>query len=177
MNTHRSWHVLTNNRLRSLPPPQQFTSLAFAYLESAQHLCAGLADSPGSSTFEKGAVILYLSAHAVELFLKGAILRKVPSERFAHDLEHIYNRYRALFPAQRFALTSMPFTTEFPGMSKEEIIKAQREQPNPSELFRYTVDKTGEPWKAALGFEANSFLKTLLTLHADFRRIMDEHDA
>ena len=177
MNTARSWHMLTNNRLRSLPPPQQFASLAVAYLESAQRLCDDLADSPGSSTFERGAVVLYLSAHAVELFLKGAILRKAPSEHFAHDLEHIYNRYRALFPAKRFALTSMPFASEFPGMSSQEIAEAKREQPDPSELFRYTVDKTGEPWEAALGFEASSFSKALLRLHADFKRITHEQDA
>lgn len=177
MNTARSWHMLTNNRLRSLQPPQQFASLALAYLESAQRLCDGLADNPSSGTFEKGAVVLYLSAHAVELFLKGAILRKAPHEHFAHDLEHIYNRYRALFPAKRFALTSMPFTTEFPGLSKQEILEVKREQPDPSELFRYTVDKTGEPWQTALGFEASSFSRVLLTLHADFMRITDEHDA
>lgn len=174
MNTTRSWHMLTNNRLRNLPPPQQFSSLAFAYLESAQRLCDDLADNPGSGTFERGAVVLYLSAHSVELFLKGAILRKAPNEHFAHDLEHIYNRYKALFPAKRFALTSMPFTTEFPGMSQRELVEAKREQPDPSELFRYTIDKSGEPWQAALGFEASSFSGVLLTLHADFRRITDE---
>lgn len=120
---------------------------------------------------------MFLSAHAVELFLKGGILRKAPNEHFAHDLEHIYNRYRALFPAKRFALTSMPFATEFPGMSKQEVVEVKREQPDPSELFRYTVDKTGEPWQAALGFEASSFSRALRALHADFMRISNEHDA
>jgi hypothetical protein len=177
MNTPRSWHLLTNNELRGLPPPKQFVALAFAYLESAQQLCDGLADDPNNGTFERGAVVLFLSAHAVELFLKGAILRKAPNERFAHDLEHIYNRYAALFPGKRFTLTDMPFATEFPGMSKAEIAEAKREQPDPSEIFRYTVDKTGKPWEAALGFEASSFSRALVNLHADFRRLMAEYDA
>ena len=130
MNTTRSWHMLTNSRLLSLPPPQQLESLALAYLESAQSLCDALADDPKDATFEKGAVVLYLSAHAVELFLKAAILRKTPSETFAHDLEHIYNRYRALFPAKRFAFTSMPFSSEYPGMTKQEIAEVKRENPD-----------------------------------------------
>ena len=35
------------------------------------------------------------ASHAVELFLKGAILRKAPDERFSHGLEHLQNRYKA----------------------------------------------------------------------------------
>lgn len=177
MNPPRSWHMLTNNQLRGLPPPQQLVSLANAYLESARSLCDTIADNLDSATFEKGAVILYLSAHAVELFLKGAILRKAPNESFAHDLEHIYNRYSALFPAKRFAFTSMPFSTEYFGMSKKEIAEVKRVQPDPSELYRYTTNKIGEPWQAALGFEASSFAMALAELHADFIRISGEHDA
>ena len=169
--------MLTNNELRRLPLPRQFESLAFAYLESAQNLCDVLADNRESATFEKGAVVLYLSAHAVELFLKSAILRKAPNESFAHDLEHIYNRYRALFPAKRFEFTSMPFTTEYPGMSTQEIAEVKRVQPDPSELYRYTINKTGEPWQAALGIEASSFARSLAALHADFSRVSGEHDA
>jgi hypothetical protein len=32
MNTIRSWHMVTNSRLLSVPPPQQLESLALAYL-------------------------------------------------------------------------------------------------------------------------------------------------
>ena len=177
MNTPYSWHMLTNSHLRCLSPPQQMESLALAYLESAQSLCETLAGNPQSASFEKGSVVLYLSAHAVELFLKGAILRKAPNEAFAHDLQHIYNRYRALFPAKRFELTNMPFTSEYPGMTKQEIAEAKCEQRDASELYRYTMNKAGEPWEAALGFEAGSFTRSLATLHADFRRISAEHDA
>ena len=177
MNTPRRWNLLTNARLSSLAPAKQFDSLAFAYLDSAQALCDALADSPNEATFEKGKVVLYLAAHAIELYLKGAILRKAPEERFAHDLEHIHNRYRALYPAQRFALTTMPFTTEYPGMTKQEIAEAKREQPDPSELYRYPVDKTGEPWETALGFDAGSYSRALSTLRADCVRILAEHDA
>ena len=120
---------------------------------------------------------MYLSAHAVELFLKGAILRKAPDEQFTHDLEHIYNRYKALFPAKRFALTNMPFTTEYPGVNSQVIAAIKREQPDPSELYRYPVSTTGEPWDRAFGFEAGSYARDLATLNADFIRIATEHEA
>ena len=169
--------MLTNSQLRSLPHPKQLESLAMAYLESAQSLCDALADNPQSASFEKGAVVLYLAAHAVELFLKGSILRKAPNESLGHDLEHIHSRYKALFPAKRFGFSNMLFTTEYPGMTSREIAAVKRQQPDPSELYRYTMSKTGEPWKAAIGFEASSFSRSLATLHADFRRISAEHDA
>lgn len=177
LNTPRRWNLLTNASLSSLEPAKQFTSLAFAYLESAQTLCDALADSPSEATFEKGAAVLYLVAHAIELFLKGAIFRRAPQERLAHDLEHIHNRYRALFPANRFALAALPFSTEYPGMTKQEIAEAKREQPDPNELYRYPVDKSGEPWEAALGFEAGSYSRALFKLRADFVRILAELDA
>ena len=145
MNTPHPWHLLTNNQLRLRLPPQQFASLAFAYLDSAQDLCNYLANNRESATFERGAEVLYLSAHAIELFLKGAIIRKVPTELFGHDLEHIYSRYKALFPAKRFAFTSMPFTTEYLGMSKLKTSEVKRKQPDPGEIYRYAMDKTGEP--------------------------------
>jgi hypothetical protein len=170
------WHLLTNSKLRSLSPPRQLESLALAYLESAETLCDLIAKSPTHATYEKGTVVLYLAAHAIELFLKGAILRKAPNERFAHDLEHIHNRYRALFPAQRFALTGLPFANEYPGLSKQEIAELKREQPDPSEIYRYPLDKSGEPWDAALAFEAGSYLKVLSTLRADFQRILEAHE-
>ncbi|SHE64686.1 hypothetical protein SAMN02745117_00607 [Lampropedia hyalina DSM 16112] len=168
--------MLTNSHLLSLSPSKQFEALALAYLESAQSLCDDLAEDPYGATFEKGAVVLYLSAHAVELFLKGRILRKAPNESFTHDIQHIYSRYKTLFPAKRFAFTDMPFTTEYPGMTKKEIAEVKREQPDPSELYRYAMNKAGDPWQAALGFEASSFSRSLATLHTDFRRISAEHD-
>jgi hypothetical protein len=176
MNTQYPWKVLTNCKLRSLPPAQQLESLAFAYLDSADALCKSLADPQNEATFEKGAVVLYLAAHAIELFLKGAIRRKAPKERFAHDIEHIHNRYRALFPEKRSVFQSGLFSTEYLGMTNQEIAEAKREQPVPSVLFRYPIDKTGEPWEAALGFEARSYLGELATLRADFCRILAAHD-
>lgn len=168
-------NFLTCNLVRSLQPPEQFAAYALAYLDSAQRLCTTLAVSHKRATFERGAVVLYLTAHAVELFLKGAILRKAPTERFSHDLEHLHNRYVALYPARRFWLTKEPFKTEYFGMDKAEIAKAKQCQPAVDQLYRYPEDKSGKPWIALLGFEASSYAKELTVLRADFERLLSEY--
>ncbi len=175
MDNATHWNLLTSDQLRALQPAEQFTKLAEAFLDSAQHLCNDLVTRPEGATYERGSVVLYLAAHAVELFLKGAISRKAPKECFAHDLEHIHKRYRALYPAKRFAMTEMPFRSEFPqGMSAAEIAKLKQGQPDPSELFRYPLNKSSEPWHGVHGFEAGSFSTVLATLRADFTRILAE---
>ena len=61
-------------------------------------------------------------------------------------------------------------------MSKKEIAEVKRKTPDPSEMYRYPLSKTGEPWEAALGFEASTFSRSLSVLHGDFARISAEHD-
>ena len=63
-------------------------------------------------TYAHGAVILSLTFHGCELFLKAAILQKVPTEQFSgntgHNLEHLSKRYANLFPGKAWAL-DLPF--------------------------------------------------------------------
>ena len=165
-------NLLTRNLVRSLQPPEQFAAYALAYLDSAQRLCTTLAVSHKKATFERGAVVLYLTAHAVELFLKGAILRKAPKEHFSHDLEHLHNRYKALYPETRFRFSKVPFKTEYLGMNKAENASTKQSQPAVDQLYRYPEDKKGKPWIALLGFEASGYSKELTVLRADFERLL-----
>jgi len=86
MNSEK-FNLLTTEHLASLAPCDQYAAYASAYLQSAQILCATLVRSHQEATYEKGNVALYLAAHAIELFLKGAIMRKAPDEKLGHDLE------------------------------------------------------------------------------------------
>lgn len=176
MATPQNNNLLTNAKLRSSSPENQFASLAFAYLDSARQLCDSLARAPADATFERSTVVLYLSAHAVELFLKGAIIRKSPLEHFGHNLEQIYNRYRALFPAARFQLSNMPFGSEYVGLTSQEIAEVKREQPDASEQYRYPVNRAGAPWDAAIGFDTFSYCVTLFNMRTDFEKIIAELD-
>lgn len=176
MATTPHWNLLTCNKVRALPPADQFASFAIAYLDSAQRLCNVLARSPKKATFQRGAVVLYLSSHALELFLKGAILRKAPNERFNHDLVHLYNRYKVLFPSRRFAFTKQRFETKYLGMTTTQIAQAKVDKPHIGELYRYPKDKAGKSWKALLGFEATTYAKDLAVLRKDFERLLVAYD-
>lgn len=86
--------------LQCMPIPEQLFAFSDAYLQSADILCATLCNSVDRATYAHGAVIMSLTFHALELFLKAAILQKAPMEvfggRMGHDLDHLYKRYSDL---------------------------------------------------------------------------------
>ena len=169
------WNLLGSHKVDGLPPHAQFAAYAEAYLDSAERLCRVLARSHKQATFERGVVVLFMASHAFELFLKGAILRRSPNERFGHDLDHLHKRYKALFSAKRFHLPN-PFQTSYGSLSKKEISAAKVQQPDNSELFRYPRDKKYQSWGGVHGFEATSFLGVLSAVRADFTRVLHTLD-
>jgi HEPN domain-containing protein len=157
--------------------PEQFSAYAIAYLDAAERLCQLLARSYRKATYERGAVVLFLAAHAVELFLKGAIVRRKPNERFSHDLGHLVRRYHALYSAKRFRL-EIPFTTELTA-TKLSLTKRNAKRPTapPGELYRYPIDKQYEPWRGAYGIEANSLARELTKLRLRFEELLNVYDS
>lgn len=170
----RNWNLLMPDPAESADLPGQYFALALAYLDSAKRLCELLARSYRTATYERGAVVLFLAAHAVELYLKGAILRAAPNETFSHDLEHLHNRYKVLYPAKRFKFVNV-FRVEYPEMSAAERAEAKKASPPVDQLHRYPADKKNNPWPGLYAFEANSFLEDLRHLNTEFRRLMREH--
>ena len=86
--------ILASWQLNSMSVPQQFIAFADAYLDSAERLCKVLKISTRKANYERGAVVLYLTFHSVELFLNAAILAKSPNEKLHHNKEHYNNEYR-----------------------------------------------------------------------------------
>lgn len=171
----KHWNLLLSDRLNSLNPSDQYAAYSMAYLDSAERLCGLLSRSYRSATYERGTVVLYLAMHAVELFLKGAILRKAPHERLVHhNLERIYNRYKELYPAKRYHF-DMGFTKNYSGMSKKEIQTARQYSPPIDQLFRYPQDKNSTPWPSLYAFEANSFLAELESLRMRFMQLLETY--
>jgi HEPN domain-containing protein len=171
----RKWNLLYSEHLAAKPPAEQFAAYAFAYIDSAERLCRTLARSHRSATYERGTVVLFLAQHAIELFLKGAILRKSPVEKPTHNLEALYARYRKLYPAKWFDF-SLAFTTNYAGMSKSEIAASRKTQPPIDQLFRYPREKSGVPWPGLYAFEANSFNIELQQIRAAFERLLHEYE-
>lgn len=91
--------------------PLQFVAFTDAYLDSAAHLCKMLKRSSRKSSYPRGTVVLFLTFHAVELFLKAAILQKSPNEGLHHNVEHLVNRYLSLYPGKKYAF-DIPFKIE-----------------------------------------------------------------
>ena len=159
-------HFSETQDLRS---SRQFLAFSDAYLTSASTLCRSLAENPSHSTYPKGAVVMSLTFHGVELFLKAAILEKNPDELFSgvggHDLDHLGKRYANLYPGKKFAF-EIPFRNEMveivnpdPRIVGElEALIAQQKLTTPTDqLHRYPRSTTGEPWAGLYAFEASSF--------------------
>ncbi|QBQ53076.1 hypothetical protein [Nitrosococcus wardiae] len=166
--------MITYEDIRSLSAPERFFTYAEAYLGAANAMCQQMVQDPASGKWSNAAVVLMLAAHAVELFLKGAILARETlniSWNRGHNLHELAADYRSHFPEPSFNW-DIPFQGEFPvGFSEAEIDAFRKEIPAPSILYRYPVQKGGDEWQGLYGFEANSFLLLLIELKHDFIRI------
>ena len=98
-----TWRMVSESDLASLSIPLRFLSRSDAYLDSASRLCTVLKRSPKKSNYDRGSVVLFLTRHAIELFLKGAILERKPNEKLGnHDIEVLSRRYKKLYPGMKY---------------------------------------------------------------------------
>ena len=172
------WNLLVPAPRGSLSEHEESFEYAAAYLDSAIRLCGVLARSYRRATYARGAVVMYLAAHAVELFLKAAILKKRADLRLGHhDFEQLNSTYSGLYPEKRFRFTRTPFDVQYLGMTKAEAREAKKTAPSADQLYRYPADKQGKPWNAAVGIEPKSCLKWLRELEEDFARLRAAYDA
>jgi hypothetical protein len=173
----RKTNLLTCAEVRSKRPAIQFAAYAQAYLDAAQRLCSSLTRSSRKATFERGFVVLYLMAHSVELFLKGAILRKASSDSLlsTHNLVALENRYKKLYPKKRFHFV-VPFHTDYALLSPAQQKLAKASRTPIDQLYRYPQDQSGKVWPGVFAFEANSCLKDIVALRSDYERLLVEYD-
>ena len=180
------WHLVSDDEVTSLQIPEQFLAFADAYLEAAIRLCHTLAEENSETTYTQGAVVLFLALQATELFLKGAILRKDPGSSLAssHKIVPLINRYRKLYPAKKFAFSSL-FIADEPDLSgvDAEIVRQYQEEKrehdkrNPEDQrYRYPRNRWNEPWAGSSGFEANLFLRDLQQFKGEFDAIVTAID-
>ena len=78
--------------------PQRFVLYARAYLDAALVLCEHMIAHEAQRTWPNATVVLMLTAHSVELFLKGAILsRDVNAKVSDHRIDLLSSKYEALY--------------------------------------------------------------------------------
>lgn len=176
------WHMLHFSDLQLKSVPEQLFLFADANIESADTLCANLCADTDRATYAHGAVIQSLAFHSLELFLKGAILLKVPTEQFCgrsgHDLDQLAQRYANLYPGNDFSFDipfrQLPDTHGMDPRIAQEIVTYAREQNQKTpvdQLHRYPINQQGKSWNTVLGFEPNSFHCTIQKLKCEFARI------
>ncbi|MBW2569261.1 MAG: hypothetical protein JRE47_07785 [Deltaproteobacteria bacterium] len=180
-----NYRMVHFSEIESLRASLQFLAFSEAYLYSAAHLCAALAASPTESSYPRGAVVLSLSFHGIELFLKAAILEKVLDEQFCgkagHDLEFLGKRYANLYPGKKFSF-EIPFGTEEielvnpdPRVIEElNLFMAEHKRATPADqLNRYPRDIEGKPWYGIYAFEPNTFAAVIAKAQQDMTRLKE----
>ena len=162
--------MIVDSEIRHLSVPARFFAYAWAYRNAAAALCLEMVDRE-YRTWPNATVVLLLAAHAVELFLKGAILSRDPTaDVWHHRIDALSREYAKRFPQASFSW-DIPFKTDYLGMTEAQIEEAEKTTLVPSVLYRYPVSKGGEDWKTAIGFIPIEFVPILDGLKADFARL------
>lgn len=163
--------MIGNWEIAHVSEPQKYVLYAHAYLHSAVVSCEDMAAHDSHRTWPNAAVVLMLSAHSVELFLKGAVLRRDnDAEVHGHRIDLLTDKYRELYAEPGFEF-DVPFRTEYLSFSEEEIQALKKTEPVPSIVFRYPVMKHGVEWQGVHAFEADGFLRILSYLRSAYERI------
>lgn len=164
--------MLVDSDLLELGVPDRYFSYAEAYGGGAQSITEKMLAIESESNWANAAVVLMLSAHSVELFLKGAIFKNDPSAKVGHhNIEELYESYCKIYTDKKFDF-DMPFKTEHLGMSETEIEALKKSKPpTPSVLYRYPTASGNKEWEGAYGFEEISFLPVIEQLLKDIVRL------
>lgn len=165
------FEMIVDSEIRHLSVPKRFAVYARAYRSAAAALCQQMVQDESAHNWPNSAVVLMLAAHAVELFLKGAIHYRDPNANVEHHrIDALAKEYTKRFPESLFAW-DIPFKVEYLGLTETEIKAVERTTPAPSILYRYPVAQGKREWNGALGFVPSTFLPVLERMQHDFERI------
>lgn len=168
------WNLATDNDIRHLPVYEQLFAFAYAYMSAAHVLCAKAIERAEDRDWSAGAVVLMNASHAVELFLKAALLKRDESIdvwRFGHDIATLAEEYEKQYPEPECGW-DIPFRQLQPDGLSAVQLKIYRDGVAPPSIeFRYPVTKQGQSWITLHGFEPHSFARDLKRIEEDFDRI------
>lgn len=163
-----SYRLITDSEIRDLPAAEQFFQYADAYLRAAINQCDIVALPPAHGRWPDATVALLLAAHAVELFLKAAILLRTPNVDPAgagHDISELNRTFRKLYPEPEFAW-EFPFSAVDLDQDVPKAIAYERSMQ--SMVYRYPLRRKKEPWHQISALEPSTFKGDLLDLQQKF---------
>jgi HEPN domain-containing protein len=157
--------MTTDDRIRSresdwYPPIDHLFRLSQAYLDCSNRLFHSLHASELPRTFDHVRAASFLFEHALELFLKGAIMSATGKQTFGHNLHDLYARFLAQY-GDRFTFES-------------EIERFTELDPNSTraEYSRYPFDKDGEDWVQGNSVSLQRAIVQTDALKRDFNRVI-----
>jgi hypothetical protein len=168
-----TYKLITDNQIRDLPVPEQYFQYADAYLRAAIRQCEFLAELPLRGPWPDATVALFLAAHAIELFLKAAILLREPGTDPAtagHDISKLTRKFRELFPEPEFDW-EVPFSAEDADQDVPPTIKSERAMQ--SMVLRYPLNKKQVPWSQLSAMEPTTFKRDLLGWQEKFAQLQN----
>lgn len=152
---------------------EQFLALSEAYLQAAEYVICREIDSDTLPDAIASAC-MFNSRLAVELFLKGMIVSRSPSEKCnTHVLEKLREIYNRLFPDYDFRW-DIPFTVQVAGgdaCQRAEAAKLALAVRPLDQVFRYPTDNKGMEWDMVKNVSVHWMKKLLENIRLDMKRI------
>ena len=137
---------IDSSLFKQLPAHERLYQLAQAYLHSATILCEAGGEAPEDLDWPQASVCYFCSHLATELFLKACILciGKNPI-KLSHEIADLFCRYREMLPGKEFEFLTPWFLSArdlAESLGHEALQGVDR---TPDQLFRYSMDKGGNP--------------------------------
>lgn len=153
----------------------RFIAYARAYLQASRVMCKGMTKDSPNSTWPFAAATMFLATHAVELFLKGMILLRDPSQvKKHHELSEFKKSYDQLFPEPELGWDLL-FKAKYLGFLEDTDTKLLNGGSYiPSILNRYPIDGPGVEWQGTQSFQPKHFLQEIDLTEKTFNRIEEE---
>jgi len=124
-------------------PGERTLWLALGYMEGAALLAKELVEDNFSRQYRSSRVVLYLTHHAIELFLKGALMEMGIQPQAHHRITELHTDYKQAYAGGEFDL-SIPFELPVP---ETEALFPEIALPSPKSLndeaFRYATARNG----------------------------------
>ena len=152
--------ILTDAKLRQLELHDQLLAYADAYLAASKALCERTLEADRQVEWTDGSIVLWNAVHAIELFLKGVLLKRDPNtfaSNFQHNISDLAKEYEARFTEAEFAW-DIPFQRGMPeGLSADGAKKFKYGTNHPSIELRYPWSRRGKPGLPSMATARNCF--------------------
>lgn len=161
-----------------LSEADQYFALARGYLDGSSVLCRALLDDAYAEQYSHTRVILYLCRHAVELFLKGAILKASGQQaKKSHNIVTLLDEYECLLPDQQFRFKTPFDLSTLPPIERTQYTAelhafTGRYNATHDQRYRYPADNNGNDFPGYLdSFIPAMFLSELQELSTELLRV------